>query len=428
MAQRGDYGENPFTPGAGRSPPYLAGRDAVLQDWRSNQRESGLFNRPEILMYGPRGMGKTAILREFQLLARDQDCNLVRASAPILNHGEDAMADKLLAPFESPSYVDSETTTSEVQAGGGVPGFAQAGATTGASQTVRHRSPSAGMSLEARLQAIVGQKPLVLLLDEAHAVTGETASRALSALVNAVQQLVSEDHPVCLVLAGTPGLPQTLVEANCSFDERFHEIGIGLLDTEAAKAVIEKPLAEHVWRRADPASRLGIESAALEALVEDSGGYPYFLQIWGSVLWDQAAVQGADTVTLAGIASARKAVDALRLTNYQRRSEEIDFDSDVLVSANAIAESFRQYYAKGDARRIEWPAIINVVEEALTRKYPMENERDAVTKRCVKQLTRVGFVWRPPGSRYMEPGIPSFLTYAQELYAIRRGNRQAHAL
>ena len=425
MTKQSQYGENPFTPGAGRKPPYLAGRDKVLADWRGNQLESGRFENPEIMMYGPRGTGKTAILAEFEIAARDFNCHLVRENAPVLNRGQDAMADLLLSQFEQASQLDTETTHAEVRGGLSVPGIADAGGATAHSRTVKHRDLAATRSLTARLRDLVKRKPLVLLLDEAHAIRNQAASEALGALVNAVQQLVSEDLPVCLVLAGTPGLPQTLVDTLSSFDERFAEIGIGLLDAEAAKASIEKPLADRVWLKAEPASRLGIEPDALDAVVQDSGGYPYFLQLWGRELWKHAISRGADALTLADVRAVRQAVDALRLTNYHRRSEEIDFNSDLLVSANAIAEAFQQYHGDGDASRIEQPAIINVVEQVLAPDYPDRRQRDTATQRCVKELARVGFVWRPPGTPYMEPGIPSFLNYTQELYAKRRGHRQA---
>ena len=32
MTGRDEFGKKPFTPGAGRTPPYLAGRDRML-DW-----------------------------------------------------------------------------------------------------------------------------------------------------------------------------------------------------------------------------------------------------------------------------------------------------------------------------------------------------------------------------------------------------------
>ena len=425
MTQIRKHGKNPFQPGAGLNPPYLAGRDGILADWRENLEWPGEFRQPEILMYGPRGTGKTAILGEFQQIAKERGCNVARASAPILKQGEEAMATKLLEMFEAVSHVATETTTTETQAGGGVPGVAQGRVAAGRSQTVEHRHPVAGLSLEARLEAVAQQKPLVVLLDEAHAVKGEPALSAMGALANAVQQLVSENKaPICLVLAGTPGVRQVLVDAQCSFASRFERYGIGLLDEAAAKDAIVKPLEQSVWREATPDSRLGIEPKALDEVVKGSQGYPFFLQLWGSHLWDQAKTRDADSLILADIEAVREAVDAKRLMQYQERGEEINYSNDLLVAASAIAESFKRYYAEGDARWIEQTAIINVVEAALTVRYPNLNDREAALKHCMHEFARLGFVWNPPGSLHMEPGIPSFLNYAQELHASRRGQPQ----
>ena len=57
---------NPFRPGAGRRPPVLAGRGALLEAFEvviSRAEEHGEGDRPWILS-GLRGVGKTVLLRE----------------------------------------------------------------------------------------------------------------------------------------------------------------------------------------------------------------------------------------------------------------------------------------------------------------------------------------------------------------------------
>ena len=60
-----DKRSSPFKPGAGLLPPYLAGREkeqAIIRKSLTNLRE-GEPPAADILMYGPRGMGKTALLK-----------------------------------------------------------------------------------------------------------------------------------------------------------------------------------------------------------------------------------------------------------------------------------------------------------------------------------------------------------------------------
>jgi hypothetical protein len=64
--------DNPYTPGAGRKPPNLAGRDQDLEDFISliEALSSGGADR-SIIYYGLRGVGKTVLLGEFDVLASE---------------------------------------------------------------------------------------------------------------------------------------------------------------------------------------------------------------------------------------------------------------------------------------------------------------------------------------------------------------------
>jgi len=65
---------NPFNPGAGRKPPYLAGRGEVPSSVKTDMRrvyEDSEGMRP-VIVSGLRGMGKTVLLRELDDFARSQ--------------------------------------------------------------------------------------------------------------------------------------------------------------------------------------------------------------------------------------------------------------------------------------------------------------------------------------------------------------------
>jgi AAA+ ATPase superfamily predicted ATPase len=55
--------DNPYSPGAGRKPVALVGRDVQLETWEGelNRIENGLDSRP-LALYGLRGIGKTVLL------------------------------------------------------------------------------------------------------------------------------------------------------------------------------------------------------------------------------------------------------------------------------------------------------------------------------------------------------------------------------
>jgi hypothetical protein len=64
--------DNPYTPGAGRKPPYLAGRDRELEEFQSlvEVLSAGGADRSRIF-YGLRGVGKTVLLMGLDILASE---------------------------------------------------------------------------------------------------------------------------------------------------------------------------------------------------------------------------------------------------------------------------------------------------------------------------------------------------------------------
>src|ERR1017187_2530088 len=58
---------NPFRPGAGHAPPYLAGRDAEKQEFKKLLGQEVILSN--FLLTGLRGVGKTVLLEELKPLA-----------------------------------------------------------------------------------------------------------------------------------------------------------------------------------------------------------------------------------------------------------------------------------------------------------------------------------------------------------------------
>ena len=101
----------------------------------------------------------------------------------------------------------------------------------------------------------------------------------LAALVTAIHRTTQLGLPVILTGAGLPQLP-ALVGAAKSYAERLFEFPtVSCLPPAAAAAAIVVP-----------AHEFGVEltSAAVDRIVTESGGYPYFLQEWGYHVWNAA--------------------------------------------------------------------------------------------------------------------------------------------
>ena len=135
---------------------------------------------------------------------------------------------------------------------------------------------------------------VVFLVDEVQFLS----ARELEALIAGLHKTVQRQLPITLVGAGLPQLPRLAAEAKSYAERLFKFPSIGRLTaSEAGRALV------------DPAHRLGVdfEDDAVAAVIEYTEGYPYFLQEYGSILWDQ--VDGTP-ISAEDAADARDAVEA----------------------------------------------------------------------------------------------------------------------
>ena len=264
--------------------------------------------------------------------------------------------------------------------------------------SVEWAPPSGGVrKLPAELTARCRKRPLAVLLDEAHTLDLEVGRT----LLNASQQ-VRDEAPFLPVVAGTPGMPAHLGAMNASFWSRLGEgrLGIGLLSAAATRAALVEPLAAHGVR---------INADALDAAVEDSQRYPYFVQLWGEALWKRRLATGAARLTAAHAAAAQPDVAALVTDYYEDRYLELD-QSGWLAVAERVADRFQSMPT------LTYEQLKVAVASGLAANADQGQVQTALTA-----LQRLGFVWRPPGQlppvRY-EPGIPSLMAHVLDHAAL----------
>ena len=250
-------------------------------------------------------------------------------------------------------------------------------------------SPSA-QNLTARLAARCRKRPLVVLLDEAHVLERDVGQLLLN-----VSQEVRGHAPFLLVLAGTPGLLPHLSSMNASFCSRLDEgrLGIGLLSDAATRAALVDPLAAH---------GVSIDAEVLDAFVEDSQRYPYFVQLWGDALWKQRLVTGATRLTAAHAQAARSEVIARVTDYYQDRYFELD-QSGWLAVGERGATRFQSIST------LSYAELKSAIVDGLA---PTPGPKSVPP--ALAALQRLGFVWCPPGQQppvQYEPGIPSLMAY-----------------
>ena len=202
-----------FSPGDGALPPALAGREeqkGILSQCLSDL-VGGRSPPHNVVLIGPRGNGKTALLGWFVGACRE---SAVKVDVAMVAAADVPDRATLLAELVPPSGL-ARLLPRKV----GVAGLASA----------ERAANGASHGLAERLVARCRRRPLAVLLDEAHGLDLEVAS----VLLNASQQVRAE-APFLLVLAGTPGLLAHLGRTDATFWDR---LGKGLLHARG------KPLA-----------------------------------------------------------------------------------------------------------------------------------------------------------------------------------------
>lgn len=313
---------NPYAPGAGSPPPELAGRAEILQD--ADIRLQRLrMGRPakSLMLVGLRGVGKTVLLDQIRRNAEARGMQTVRIEAP-----EHRSLPALLAPALRLALLHLSRKEAArdyaIRALRALAGFA------GKLKVTYHDievgldyEPEPGLAdngdLEGDLSVLLQQAgiaaraagtALIIFLDELQYVK----EPQLAALISALHRCTQEQLPVTVVGAGLPQLRGSMGEAK-SYAERlfdFPEIG-PLGPADAADAIVRPARSEGVE----------IEPRAIDLIVEETEGYPYFLQEWGKHAWDTASaspIRRADVVN-----ASQEAIAALDESFFRVRFDRL---------------------------------------------------------------------------------------------------------
>ena len=362
-----------FKPGPGGLPPYLAGREREQQICRAflDRLRQGAAPPRDLILYGPRGNGKTTLLSWLHEVARERDAVDVIHLTPAAVPTEEKLVRRLLSPTWWRRLLPGEVSISGVRWRAGQSADAPA--------------------LDEVLAARTGKKPLLLLLDEAHTLDAGVDH----ALLNA-GQIVGRKQPFLLVLAGTPHLESRLSEMDVSFWSRSELLPIGRLDAAATADALRLPLA---------GENVAVDDDALAQLVAANQGYPYFVQLLGEALWRRVVAGGLPSagrrITRADVEAVRADFGEKRGRYYLQRYNELQ-DQGLLPAARAVAEAFEKRERLAGAQL-----------EAAVRRGLGERADEKRTAATAKALGHLGYIWRPDAVPTWEAGIPSLMDYVR---------------
>jgi hypothetical protein len=272
--------DNPFKPGAGHKPPYLAGRNDEKTEFRRLLKQNTILENA--IITGLRGVGKTVLLEELKPLAIGEQWlwvgNDLSESASL---NEENIALRLISDLSSlTSAIRYEIPSRKV--GFGVDATAESNISFQVLQSVYHDTPGL---VSDKLKAVLefawsvlsatnpDKRGVIFAYDEAqnlsdHAVKDQFP---LSLLLDVFQSIQRKGIPFMLLLSGLPTLFPKLVDARTFAERMFKIIFLEKLSEKDSIDAIKKP----IEAKKCPVS---FKPGSIKLIVNYSGGYPYFIQ------------------------------------------------------------------------------------------------------------------------------------------------------
>jgi len=292
--------KNPFRPGAGHMPPYLAGRKSEEAEFtRLLDQEVILEN---LILTGLRGVGKTVLSESFKPLAIQKGWIWVGADlSEAVSVSETNLATRLITDL---SVVTSALTLNLGEKSG-------AGFTSEAmpitqpvsfSFLAKRFEETPGLTVD-KLKSVLefvwelvkqtNSKGVIFAYDEAQTLAdnAQKDQYPFSVLLDAFQSIQRKGIPFMLALVGLPTLLPQLIEARAYAERMFRVIELSRLDADDRRDAIVKPVES-------AKCPIKFTPTSVDIIANLSGGYPYFIQfICREVfdIWIQRMSQGRET-------------------------------------------------------------------------------------------------------------------------------------
>lgn len=291
---------NPYTPGAGMVPRYLAGREQLLEEAKDILAyiANGYAAR-SVVYYGLRGVGKTVLLTEIENIAMENHIYYEHIEA--MENGSfmssiSLYVNKLLRKMsgieKARQYVElAKSVATSFQLFYNKEGETSIGINTDmikASSGIADTGDKQNDLMELFVHlGKVGQKinqGAVIFIDEVQYLKDDEFE-ALMAAIHRCNQL---GLPIVVFAAGLPKIAKIAGDIKSYAERLFKFIPVDRLEEEDAKLALT-----------EPAQKLGVNytDEAIKEILKHTECYPYFLQEYGQQAWKFVDVS-SKTITL----------------------------------------------------------------------------------------------------------------------------------
>ena len=280
--------ENPFRPGAGHKPPYLAGRIKEFNEFDRLMKQRVVLEN--MVLTGLRGVGKTVLLDSLKPRAMQAGWLWVGTdlseSATI---NEDNIAIRLLTDL---SVVTSNFIIDRIEQA--KIGFGTEGEVTDITlnfQVLKNIYDNTPGLVHDKLKNILeiawdaistsNVSGIIFAYDEAQNLTDHAKKEQypLSLLLDVFQSIQKKNIPFMLVLTGLPTLFPKLIEARTFAERMFRVLFLDRLCNDESRDAILKPI------ECDN-NQVTLADDTVDLIIDWSGGYPYFIQFMCREMYD----------------------------------------------------------------------------------------------------------------------------------------------
>ncbi|RAV32554.1 ATP-binding protein [Corynebacterium heidelbergense] len=290
---------NPFRPSFGTSPYYLAGRSDLLQHFQLSLLEGPGSPYRTILISGLRGVGKTVLLNEVEDIAHKQGWIILRAYP-----NQEMIAD-LVNTTVPQAIATIEQPPQRRLSGGSIPGLGSIKTET--HDRAEELRPTPTLITRLRdLSTSIADVGILITLDELQSADLDQ----LHQLATAVQDLMRDERDIAFVCAGLPrGVDELLQHEGTTFLRRAHRVDLHAVSPEDVRETLDITAKE---------SGVPFTPPALDLATDICRGYPYLIQLVGSLSWAQAALEEAPHIDAAQVEAINQpAID--RMTQQVHR-------------------------------------------------------------------------------------------------------------
>ncbi len=397
-----DAVSNPYSPGAGARPPALVGREELIDvmDVSLQRLLKGRDGRSQMLT-GRRGVGKTVMLNEFEILAESR--GFFHEHLEVSEDGDLALrlaaaVRRVLLAMDARKRIGERVTRAlgvlkafSLCLPNGPEIYIDVDAVFGPADSGHLATDLSGLFVELGEVARDHGTGVLLTIDELHYVS----RLVLDALVTGLHRAAQLQLPIIVAGAGLPSLATLTGEAKSYAQRVFTFPIVGSLAPSQAREALTVPAAD---------DGVHWDEGALDEVLRLTDGYPYFLQEFAKQAWNIAA--GPDRITEQDVRWSLPIATAELDDGFFRVRTGRTTDAERMY-LRAIAEC-----GPGPARSGE---VAKLLGKASTALGPT---RDSVIKKALCYSPRYGEVdfTVPMFDAFMKRWIPDF-TVSSETYS-----------